>query len=130
MMLAILPLFCFFSILLVLWKFQVLGWRGSFLLAALLWGFLLTVMTEFLSLLRWLDFWPVLGAWGIVLLMLLLTLVFLNQRHVDFRLNLHPTGLSGFERSLLASLFFIVVVIGVIAWVARNMSMKMRHRFQ
>jgi 4-amino-4-deoxy-L-arabinose transferase-like glycosyltransferase len=75
-------------------------------------------MTEFLSLLRWLDFWPVLGAWGIVSLLLLLFLVFGSQKHGDLRLNLQLNSLSRFEFSLLLYLFLIVVVIGVIAWVA------------
>ncbi len=117
-MLTILPLICFLSILLVLRKFQVLGWRGSFLLAALFRGLYLTAMTEFLSIFRWLSFWPVSAAWGIVLLVLLLILVLGNQKQGHLRLNLHVTSFSRFELSLLAYLILIGVLIGVIAWVA------------
>ena len=117
-MLAILPVFCFISIFLVLRKFQVLGWRGSFLLSAVLWGFLLTAITEFLSLLRWLDFWSLIAAWGIVLLLLLLTLAFSSRKKFSLRQNLHLISISRFELALLVCVFLIVVTIGVIAWVA------------
>ena len=117
-MLAILPVFCFISITLVLRKFQVLGWRGSFLLAAVLWGFLLTAITEVLSLLRWLDFWSLLAAWGIVLLLLLLILAFGSRKEFGLRHNLHHISISRFELALLVCVFLVVVTIGVIAWVA------------
>jgi len=117
-MLAILPVFCFISITLVLRKFQVLGWRGSFLLAAVLWGFLMTAITEVLSLLRWLDFWSLLAAWGIVLLLLLLILAFGSRKEFGLRHNLHHISISRFELALLVCVFLVVVTIGVIAWVA------------
>ena len=117
-MLTILPVFCFFIIFLILRKFQVLGWRGSFLLAAVLWGFLLTAITEFLSLLRWLEFWPLFAAWGIVFLLLLLILVISGRKKFDLRQNLHLMSISRFELALLVSVFLLVATIGVIAWVA------------
>jgi 4-amino-4-deoxy-L-arabinose transferase-like glycosyltransferase len=104
--------------LLILRKFQVLCWRGSFLLAALFWGLLLTVITEFLSLLKWLDFWHLVGAWGIVLLLLWLILAFGNWNFLEVRQDLHGLSISRFELSLLVGVFLMVVIIGVIAWVA------------
>jgi 4-amino-4-deoxy-L-arabinose transferase-like glycosyltransferase len=117
-MLAILPVSCFISIFLVLRKFQVLGWRGSFLFAALLWGLLLTAMTEILSLLRRLDFWSLIGAWGIVFLLVVPLLVFAYQKNGNLRINLHLFDLPRLELCLLVCMFFIIVVIGVTAWVA------------
>jgi len=44
---AILPLLCFLAILLLFRKFHLLGWwRGSFLLASIIGGLVLTAMTE------------------------------------------------------------------------------------
>ena len=104
--------------LLILRKFQVLCWRSSFLLAALLWGLLLTAITEFLSLLKWLDFWHLVGAWGIVLLLLWLILAFGNWNFLEVRQDLHGLSISRFELSLLVGVFLMVVMIGVIAWAA------------
>jgi hypothetical protein len=117
-MFVLIPLICFIFILLILRKFHVLDWRGSSLLAATIWGLLLTVMTEFLSLLRWLDFWPMFGTWSIVSLLLLLILIFGNRKYGDLHLNLHFISLSRFELSLMFYLSLIIIVIGVIALVA------------
>src|SRR5450759_5305644 len=106
-MFVLIPLICFIFILLILRKFHVLDWRGSSLLAATIWGLLLTVMTEFLSLLRWLDFWPMFGIWSIVSLLLLLILIFGNRKYGDLHLNLHLISLSRFELSLMVYLSLI-----------------------
>jgi len=117
-MLTLLPLLCFFAIFLVLRRFQRLGWRGSFLLAVVFWGFLLTGLTELLSFFKGLDFWPVAWAWGMITLLLGFILVSGSQKlrlpHFNLQLNL----LSRFERSLLVYLFLMAVVIGMTAWVA------------
>jgi hypothetical protein len=116
---AILPLLCFSSMLIVLRNSQVLDWRGSFLLAALLWGFLLTSMTEFLSLFSLIAFWPVLGAWVIIwFLLLLIILVLRSWQHFVLRQPLHLISISGFEFSLLVCLFLITIALGIIAWVS------------
>lgn len=118
-MLTLLPIICFFCILLVLRKFLVLGWRSSFLFAALLWGLLLTGVTELLSLLRWLDFGPVASTWGIVsLLLLFFIFVVGNQKLINLQLHLHHFRLSRFELLMLVYLILVIIVIGVIAWVA------------
>jgi hypothetical protein len=117
-MFAILPILCFISILLIIKKFQVQGWRGSFVLASLLWGILVTAITEFLSLFNWLTFWPMVGAWVFILLLLLLILVFGKPRNDSSRFNLRLPRLARFESVLLIYIFAMVIVIGVIAWVA------------
>lgn len=115
-MLAVLPVLCFGSLFLVLRKFQVLGWRGSFLLAALIWGMIVTVLTEFFSLFKWLSFWPVLSVWSLIFLFCWVVLVFYKLELADLRIRPDLNGLSRFEISLLICLFLMVVFLGVIAW--------------
>ena len=91
---------------------------SSFLLATVLWGFLLALMTELLSLVGWLDFLHVLAAWGLVLLLLLLVLVLGDRRRFQLHQDLHFASIPRFERSLLVCLFLVVSAIGLIAWMA------------
>jgi Dolichyl-phosphate-mannose-protein mannosyltransferase len=44
------------------------NWRRSFLSAAVVWGTLLVISTEVLSLFRWIAFWPVVGVWSLSLI--------------------------------------------------------------
>ncbi len=115
-MLAILPVLTFLSIMLVVRKYQMPGWRGSFLFAAVVWGVLVTGMTELLSLLRWLDFWPVAGAWGIVLVLLWLMLARGSRINLKIPPKLQQLSNSPCELALLAGVLLIIAAIGAIAW--------------
>jgi 4-amino-4-deoxy-L-arabinose transferase-like glycosyltransferase len=114
----ILPLFCFLFVFLLLRKFRVLDWRGSFLLASLIWGVLIAAITEFLSLFEKLNFWSLLGVWGIIVLLLLLFLMIKNWKPGNLHLDPPLVRLSRFEFGLLVYILFIIGVIGVMAWVA------------
>jgi 4-amino-4-deoxy-L-arabinose transferase-like glycosyltransferase len=115
---AILPIGALIALFLVFRKFRLPDGRALVLLAALAWGLLLTAITELLSAVRWLEFWPVAGAWGIALALLVATLV-VGKAGRDF---LRPAPLlarlSAFDYVMLAYLLFVAVSTGVIAWVA------------
>jgi hypothetical protein len=118
-MLAVLPIACFLAILLVLRQFHaVAGWRGAFLLTSVIWGLVLTFMTEALSLLRWIAFWPVLGGWALALVMLSWLLAIGTKQRLDLGPHLNLLRLSRFEIALLLGVSLILVAVGVIAAVA------------
>jgi len=75
-------------------------------------------MTEFLSLLKWLVFWPLFGSWILVLLLFLFLLIFGRNNQNKSSPNLQINTFSRFEIALIFYLFLIVFVIGIIAWVA------------
>ncbi|MEQ9551210.1 MAG: hypothetical protein RIM23_16560 [Coleofasciculus sp. G3-WIS-01] len=116
-MLAGLPLL---SLLLLFLIFQSPGqdWRGSVLSAAIVWGVLITVLTETLSLFRVLTFSSVLVLWlitDIALLFIYYRLVKRGKRSLNFpeRPKLTPVSLV-----LLGGIVCIVATVGLIAVVA------------
>ena len=119
-MAIILPPLSFLFTFLIIRKAKIQGWRGSFLFSAVFWGFLLTLITEVLSLASKLDYYPVLGLWAAAALVLGLYLLIYRQKKVPMYPNLPHiyTSLSRFERYLILNIVFIIAAIGLIAWAA------------
>ncbi len=67
MIFALIPIICWFLLALILLK-RGLCWRRSFLSASVVWGVMLTVMTESLSILKLLTFSWLLVCWGLATL--------------------------------------------------------------
>ncbi len=121
-MLAILPVLSFILLVLVFKTIKILGWRSSFLVAAVTWGVFLSLVTEILSLVFLIDLWPLVIVWSLFSL----GLVFLLVRR-GFSIHEAWTDLQGkikflmddrFNTFLLICLIIILGVIGVIAFVA------------
>jgi len=91
------------------------SWRQRFLRAAILFGVLLTAITESLSLLHALTFWGLIAAWGAVLLMLGVW----TLRHGGLR---QPTRIAlptqSLNRWLLAGLAVVMLATGLVAVLA------------
>lgn len=118
-MAILLLMICFLLIFSTIRKFRCIdGWRSSFLFAALIWGLVLVVLTEFLSIFGWLSFWPIVGAWGGISQALLAVLVIFPGKNILPHKKPDLSFLSRFDILLLALLFLIVIMIGVLAWVA------------
>ena len=113
---AIIPLICFTCIFLIIYRMpDKYGWRCSFLLASIVWGVLLTVITELLSLFHILVYEWVIGLWalaGLITLIILLS----KRREVYGRFEI--TGISPFPIALILCVGFIVSMIGLIALTA------------
>jgi len=106
-----------FILLFLLFKTRInqppLDWRGSFLLAAMVWGVLVTFISEILSLGHWLTPLGVAFSWAILdgILSLLIWRSFkpkLNYRSLIESLSL-------FEKILMGGILFLILVIGFIA---------------
>ncbi len=118
-MFSIVPVILFVLVFLIFQKRQVtVCWRSSFLSASIIWGVLLTAITEFLSLFRLLDFRNILALW---MLSVIVALVFLirmggGAKTIDLKLDL-----SRFSRSeliLLSGIVLIIVIVGVIGFLS------------
>lgn len=122
MVLAIIPVFSFILLVLIFNTNRILGWRSSFLLAAVTWGVFLTFVTEILSVFFLIDFWPLVIVWSLFCL----GLVFLLARRgfsfqeawLDLRGKFHSLATDRFDKILLVCLILILGVTGVIAFVA------------
>ncbi|MEW6403119.1 MAG: glycosyltransferase family 39 protein [Chloroflexota bacterium] len=116
MMLSLLPVAFFLITFLVIEKTRAASdWRSSFLWASLVWGLLVTGISEFLSIFRLVGFWEVLGAWIISSAIVLIWLFRINGglQRPDFRTWLAST--PRFQLLLLAGLALIIVIVGAIA---------------
>jgi 4-amino-4-deoxy-L-arabinose transferase-like glycosyltransferase len=118
-MLSLVPIASFILLFFVFQKVQAVScWRSSFLSAALVWGLLLTGITEFLNLFRLLSFGAILGSW---ILIAALTVAFLLRvngpaKRLDIRLWL--ADISKLDLFLLTSIAIIVVVVGMIGLIS------------
>jgi 4-amino-4-deoxy-L-arabinose transferase-like glycosyltransferase len=129
-MFVLLPLVSFALLFLIFSYRKDSCWRSSILLSAMLWGVLLTVITEILSFFKLLSFGWVLGLW--VLSSLGLGLLYQNLRKnrkgVNRRREQVQEQLTSIEqtnifrepsfRALLLGILFIVVIVGFVALVA------------
>lgn len=91
------------------------GWRTSFLFASIVWGVLLTIFTEILSLFHALVYAWVMGLWtvtGVVTLMILIR----NRKYLYGQFK--RSGIFPFPPVSLFGVIFIVSVIGLIALAA------------
>ncbi len=95
-------------------------WRISFLAAAVTWTILLVATTELLSLFKAISFWPLLGAWGLYLLVasLVWARVVGNPKNLIKGITIRLSEISRFEIFLLSGIAFIAGIIGLIAWKA------------
>lgn len=111
------PLACLFSCFLVFFKSKKTDWRESFLIASVVWGMLATLITEFLSTLKLLEFWPLVTAWGLACATLVATLWagWASGRREE---DVHAEPFSRFEKLLLTYLFVVVMFTGVLAWIS------------
>ena len=118
-MASLVPLACFVAIVLVFQRSQAdPSWRSSLLAAAVVWGVLLTGITEFLSLFRQITFSAVLALWLTSLAIAVIIVVRLGGSVKEPSLRSFLEGLSPFERSLLGGLAVITAVIALIAWIS------------
>ena len=114
-MAAIVPFISLFFLLLIGRKFSS-SWRESLLLAAVIWGLLLTIITEALSAIEALSYLTILASWllsGAVLAVLYLC--FVRGNGVTFG---GVPSVASLPLSLLLPMGFIVSVTGLIAIVA------------
>jgi 4-amino-4-deoxy-L-arabinose transferase-like glycosyltransferase len=118
-MLSLVPITCFLIVFLIFQKSLVTAsWRGSFLSASLVWGILLTAITELLSLFHLLDFWEILGLWVLSAALGLIYLIRVNDGPKSFNVRSCLAGISRFELLLLAAIGIIVFAVGIIGWIA------------
>ncbi len=118
-MLSLVPLSCFMVLYLIFRSSPATrGWRNSFLSASLLWGLVLTAITEFLSLFRLVDVWAVSGLWALSLILALVRWVQVVHGGKRSSAGSYLAGISRFELALLVGLALIVATIGIIAWVS------------
>jgi 4-amino-4-deoxy-L-arabinose transferase-like glycosyltransferase len=91
-------------------------WRSSILLGALVWGVILTAITEFLNLFQSINFWSLLVDWGLINIILVVFYIKVNgKRWERFQFN-HQIPLN--LMVLLVGVAFIAATTGLIALVA------------
>lgn len=116
-MFAILPLLCFVLISLVFYMKLNSCWRSSFLSASIVWGLLLTTITEFLHIFNCITFGWFLGLWGIAsLISAFICLLPINEEKLILRFE--TPKVPRFEILSLFGVAFIVISVGLIALVA------------
>lgn len=113
----LIPLITFFIFWGIFYKLQS-NWRSSFLSAAIAWGTLLTAITEVLSLYRAISFWPILGAWCLCFVAAIFGWIKTIGNPKELIQEFKIPNLSRFELLLLGGIGFIVLAVGLIAWVA------------
>jgi hypothetical protein len=117
--------FPLFSLLILVLIFSKRGndWRNSILLAALVWGMILTIITEILSIFTLLTFNWLLGLWVLVSLILAFNYLVILRRtkqpiQPSRNFKIKNTKLPLFLIFLLYSIAFIVAVVGLTALIA------------
>lgn len=118
-MLSLVPISFFFIVCFVFHKLAANScWRSSILSASLVWGFLLTAITEFLSLLRLIGYWGILELWAISIALALIGLFRVSGGAKSFYIRGWLVGISRLELVLLAGLVFIIITIGIIGLIS------------
>jgi 4-amino-4-deoxy-L-arabinose transferase-like glycosyltransferase len=113
----VLPILVFLALWGVFHKIQQ-SWRIGFLSAALLWGTLLTIITEILSLFKLITFWAICGTWGLCLALALVWWIKTGVRLENPLKRFNSAGMPIFELLLLAGIAVIAGIVALIAWVA------------
>ena len=113
---AILVFGNFLLIYLTLRKCQETDWRESYLLAAAIFGVLLTTFTEALSFLNWLYFLPLAVAWGLAFLAVFI--LYLKAVRTSPGQSTFPeiSELTRTDILLLAPAGLIVIWVAILAW--------------
>jgi hypothetical protein len=129
-MFVLLPIFAFVLLFLNVYSRRKRCWRSSFLISSLVWGVLVTAITEILSIFQLLTFGWLSGTW----LLICSLLGFLYQRSAKKR-NLIDTGrkeasylnnsldqessrVNFYIRNWLLGILFIISVVGLVALIA------------
>ncbi len=116
-MLALLPFLCLVLLILVIQKKLSPGWRVSFMLGSVFWGFIITILTEVFSIFNIIGFWSVFLVW-MILLISLSTMLLLSNQPLDInRIKLEIKTLSLTESLLITSVILAILIIGIAAWV-------------
>ena len=109
-MLSLVPIIFFVIIFFVFQRSRIItSWRISFLSASLVWGLLLTTITESLSPFSLIGFWEILGLWVLSGLAAWIYLNRLNGSAKRLNIRLCLAGISRFELLLLAGMALIVL---------------------
>lgn len=121
-MLAIIPISSIILLVLVFKTIKFLGWRSSFLLAAVTWGVFVTLVTEILSLFFLIDLLPLIIVWSLFSLGLVILLIrrgfSFHEAWVDLRGKIHSLTVDRFNTFLLICLILILGVTGMISYIA------------
>jgi len=94
------------------------NWRASFLSAAVVWGVLLTTLTEILSLFKLISFWPLLAAWSFCLIAVTLYWIRAIGNPRNLFTNFRFPEASGTEIFFGSGIALITGIVGLIAWIA------------
>lgn len=122
-MFIIIPFTCFIFIFLIFYVRlknleNLICWRTSFLSASVVWGVLLTVITEILSIFRLLTFGWLLGLWILAIFILAFIYLWLTKKEKRI-IHINKTSkLSPFLIFLLCCVALIVVTVGLIALIS------------
>jgi hypothetical protein len=116
-MFTILPLLCFVLVFLVFYMKSNSCWRSSFLSAYVVWGLLLTMITEFLNIFNCITFSWFLGLWGLTsFISAYICLLIIKKEKLIIRFE--RSNIPHFEILCLFGVTFIVISVGLIALVA------------
>lgn len=96
-----------------------LDWRGSFLIASILWGTLTVVITEGLGLATATGRLEIASLWAFVLLILIALGIRRGVFHAALaKAKIHRNWFSTFEWSIIIGIMFIVLLLAIVAWIA------------
>ena len=93
-------------------------WRSSVLSAAIVWGFLLTVITEILSFGKLLTFFWLVGVWVLIDIILIYIYFQLVRKKKPIANRKTTLNLSSFSILLLCGVAFIIASVGLVALIA------------
>jgi len=118
-MLSLMPIIFFIITIIIFQKIKIdTSWRISFLRTSLIWGIIIALTTEILSLFSLIGFWGILSVWFLNILMawiLLCKIIKKNQRKLHFPLFI---GISRFNLILLIAVLFIIVSVGFVGLIS------------
>jgi hypothetical protein len=117
-MLASLPFLCYICIAFLIKNNEIFCWRKSILFASLIWGTILTAITELLSLFKILTFEYVLGIWAGILLLLIVWLFFKYRNNFNLRQFFPSIKISPSDFVLLFCLGIVLIILGCVAWIS------------
>jgi 4-amino-4-deoxy-L-arabinose transferase-like glycosyltransferase len=117
-MFILLLLVPFFLLFLIFYKREIC-WRSAALSSAVVWGLLLSTITELLSIFTLLTLGWILGLWGLASIVLCsICIVSIKKSEPIIHLKITKGPISLFSISLLLCTIFIVTIVGLIAFIA------------
>lgn len=116
---ALFPLFVFVvGGLIARRSFPYFCWRNTFLFSSLVWGLLVTVMTESLSAFKQIRFGSVLSGWIFVLLVFSGYFLRIIRKDRWTGEQQKRRGLSLFDWFLLIYIALMITLVGFVAWIS------------